>query len=348
MTQLLKVANTKTIEQLKMQKEIQRAALALEQGKLVAFPTETVYGLGADATSKAAVQSIFVAKGRPQDNPLIVHIGHKEQLAKFTQDLPPNVYRLIDIFWPGPLTLILPHRGNIAPNVTAGLPTVGVRMPDHPVALALLQMARCPVAAPSANLSGRPSPTEANHVFEDLSGRIDIVLDGGHTGIGLESTILDVTQDIPVILRPGGITEEQIKEVIGDVQVDTTVKGKVVAPGMKYKHYAPKSDMLLIKGSHNNVVEYINKRTYQLQQEGKKVGVLTTQEDKEAYTADIILTCGERNMPHTIAQELYRTLRNFDKEKVDIILSETFPETGLFSSIMNRLVKAASGRIIEV
>lgn len=337
------------MEELKKQPELISAAQLLRQGGLVAFPTETVYGLGANATDQAAVARIFTAKGRPSDNPLIIHIGNKEQLGEWVTEVPPLALRLLEYFSPGPLTLVLPHRGNLANNVTAGLPTVAVRIPDHPVALALLQLVNLPVAAPSANRSGRPSPTEAKHVWEDLAGKIEMVVDGGATGVGVESTVVDVTGEIPILLRPGGISLEQLRQVIGEVHVDPGLVHEHTAPrspGMKYRHYAPRAEMWLVQGE--GVQQYIQRRTQEAQAAGKRVGILTTREHQDRFHADVVLACGERSDPSSVARNLYHTLRQFDEAQVDLILSETFPESGLTYSVMDRLRKAADGRVVEV
>lgn len=350
-TQWLRLPGSTLIHKLRGSAEIQRAARDVQAGKLVAFPTETVYGLGANATLEEAVRSIFEAKGRPQDNPLIIHIGEKHQLEEYAKAIPSKARKLVDHFWPGPLTLILTHKGNIATTVTAGLETVGIRMPDHPVAQALLQVANVPIAAPSANISGRPSPTEAKHVWEDLHGRIHTLLDAGQTGMGVESTIVDMTQEVPVILRPGGVTIEQIEEVIGKVEMAPNLTRETlvpIAPGMKYTHYAPKGEMFLVKGDEQSVRSYINGQAYKLQQEGKKVGILTTEENAVKYDAAVVLCCGKRADPKSVAQKLYAILRTFDVYEVEYIFSETFPEEGLFLSVMNRLEKAAGGRVILV
>jgi L-threonylcarbamoyladenylate synthase len=246
---------------------------------------------------------------------------------------------------------VLPHRGNIASNVTAGLSTVAIRMPDHPVALALLQAVGFPVAAPSANRSGRPSPTEAKHVFEDLNGKVDILLDGGPTGVGLESTVVDVSGEVPVLLRPGGITLEQLRETIGHVEVDpgfTTHKQPPRSPGMKYRHYAPKGEMWLIRGELDRVHQVMNRLARQSQTEGKRVGILTTEENEGNVSADIVIACGRRENPASVARKLYHALRMFDERGADLILAETFPEQGLFHSVMNRLLKAANGKTMDV
>lgn len=240
---------------------IEEAAALLRSGETVAFPTETVYGLGADATNENAVAKIFTAKGRPQDNPLIAHVATKEQLKRLVDNIPPYAEKLMDLFSPGPITYILPTNGTCAENVTAGLSTVGVRIPDHPVARELLKTCDIPIAAPSANVSGKPSPTLADHVWEDLQGKISGLLDGGATGVGVESTVLDCTQVIPIILRPGGVTKEQLEEVVGTVIVDPSLANKnekPKAPGMKYRHYSPEVPMWLVKGSVEKIQQLIN------------------------------------------------------------------------------------------
>jgi L-threonylcarbamoyladenylate synthase len=339
-----------SVERLRERDEIREAARLLREGGLVAFPTETVYGLGANATDDRAVARIFAAKGRPDDNPLIVHIGRKEEFRLWGVETE-TATRLIERFWPGPLTLVVPLSGAIAPNVTAGLSTVAIRMPSHPVALALLQEAGVPVAAPSANRSGRPSPTEGRHVWQDLSGRIDVLLDGGPTGVGVESTVLDLTGKVPVLLRPGGVTLEELEEAAGPVHIDPGLlkQGeKPRSPGMKYRHYAPEGEMWLVAGEEEKVRQRIREMTRQARREGRKVGVLTTEESRDLYDADVVVACGQRSNPASVASRLYAALRRFDEERVDLILAETFPETGLFRSVMNRLHKAANGNVIRV
>ncbi|GAJ38415.1 hypothetical protein GCA01S_004_00150 [Parageobacillus caldoxylosilyticus NBRC 107762] len=326
--------------------QIKEAARLLQCGEVVAFPTETVYGLGADATNTTAVEKIFAAKGRPSDNPLIVHIARREQLESIVSDVPDIADTLIERFWPGPLTLILPKKeGVISDRVTAGLSTVAVRMPAHPVALALIEESGLPLAAPSANRSGRPSPTTAAHVLADLDGRIAGVVDGGETGIGVESTVLDCTAKVPTILRPGGITKETLAEVIGTVADGSAVTNEQEAPkspGMKYTHYAPKSPMMIVYGSPSFLQTLVDKQ----QALGKKVGVLTTEENLAFYRADAVLACGSRHDLHTVASHLYDTLRKFDQTDVDIIYSESFPTEGIGTAIMNRLQKAAGHQVI--
>ncbi|GAA5346634.1 L-threonylcarbamoyladenylate synthase [Planifilum fimeticola] len=337
-------------EALREHPAIREAARMLREGKLVAFPTETVYGLGADARSEEAVSRIFTAKGRPGDNPLIVHIGHVSRLQDLVAELPTKGELLVRRFWPGPLTLVLPHKGTVAPKVTAGLDTVGVRMPSHPVALALLQESGLPVAAPSANRSGRPSPTEADHVWEDLGGEIDGLLDAGPTGVGLESTVVDVTGSVPLLLRPGGVTLEELRETVGEVRVDPALEGDAHpprSPGMKYRHYAPKGEMWLVEGSGEALVHRIRELADHARKAGRRVGILTTEENRFRYKADRVVACGRRAEPESVARDLYRALREMDRAGVDYILAETFPAEGLFRSVMNRLYKAAGGRVFR-
>ncbi len=323
------------------------AAQKLKDGELIAFPTETVYGLGANALLGGSVAGIYEAKGRPSDNPLIVHIGEKEQIHGLVEEIPLVAEKLMEKFWPGPLTLIFQKKEGVFPDVvTAGLSSVAIRMPDHPVALDLLRKAGCPTAAPSANLSGKPSPTTAEHVREDLDGKIAGIVDGGPTGVGLESTVLDVTGSIPQILRPGGITREQLEEVIGEVSVDPgLVKDSDApkAPGMKYKHYAPKAPLTLVEGTPQFIQKLINEERAL----GKKVGVYTVEEHAHLYDADIVITGGSREELDSVAEKMYGVLRQFDKEQPDLIFGEVYPEAGIGIAIMNRLKKAAGGRIIK-
>ena len=325
---------------------ITQAANKLIENEVVAFPTETVYGLGANAFSDEAVRKIFEAKGRPSDNPLIVHIASQEQLYEFVEDIPEYALPLIKEFWPGPLTLVLRKKGDqLSSLVTAGLDTVAVRMPDHPIALALLKEANVPVAAPSANRSGKPSPTQASHVYHDLQGRISGIIDGGSTGVGVESTVIDCTTAVPTILRPGGVTKEQMEEIIGEVRVDQALVEEGHAPkspGMKYTHYAPNAPVFVVEGSHQFIQQLID----QYENEGKKVGVITTEEAKNDFRAAKVLACGNRANLQTVAAQLYDVLRQFDTEDVDLILSESFPQTGVGAAIMNRLLKAAGNRVI--
>ncbi|WP_430509912.1 L-threonylcarbamoyladenylate synthase [Gottfriedia solisilvae] len=329
----------------KVYPQIVDAAKILQLGQVVAFPTETVYGLGANAFSDEAVQLIFQAKGRPSDNPLIVHIANNNQLDELVEEIPEGAKKLMEAFWPGPLTIILKSKKQVSKFVTAGLSTVGVRMPDHPVALALIEASGLPIAAPSANTSGKPSPTSAKHVFEDLNGRIAGIVDGGSTGVGLESTVIDCSQEVFTILRPGSITPEMIKKVVSNIEVDpATVKETEApkSPGMKYKHYAPDAQMHLVNGS----MEFIHKLIHNARSEGKKVGILTTEENINQYKADVVLACGKREDLTTVAASLYDCIRQFNEENVDIIFCESFPYEGIGIAIMNRLWKACGHSII--
>lgn len=330
----------KNVDDLGTYPQIIEAASYLKRDELVAFPTETVYGLGANAMSTSAVENIFIAKGRPSDNPLIVHIATKEQLYDVACDIPSVAYTLMDHFWPGPLTLVLPKKDAVSPRVTAGLNTVAVRMPNHPIALALIQASGLPIAAPSANRSGRPSPTTAKHVLDDLDGRIAAVVDGGATGVGVESTVIDCTSAIPTILRPGGVTKEEIERVIGAVDIDRALVEKEAvpkSPGMKYTHYAPKAPLVVVYGSPSFLQQVVNEK----RAGGFTVGVLTTEERRDTYEADVVIACGQRHDLRTVAQQLYDALRTFDQTNVDIIYSEAFPNEGIGVAIMNRLLKAA-------
>ncbi|WP_042143892.1 L-threonylcarbamoyladenylate synthase [Paucisalibacillus sp. EB02] len=328
------------------EKMIIEAGDLLKVGEAVAFPTETVYGLGADATNHEAVSKIFQAKGRPQDNPLIAHVATKEQLFQLVKAVPSYVEELVDTFSPGPITYVLPSNGTCADNVTAGLTTVGVRIPSHPVALKLLKTCNIPIAAPSANLSGKPSPTTAVHVWEDLNGKIAGLVDAGPTGVGLESTVIDCTQDIPVILRPGGISKEELEEVVGKVMVDPALQSaeaneKPKAPGMKYKHYAPEVPMWLIDGGSEKMQITYN----QLIAEGKRVGILANRNTLEKLNVEEKISLGESL--EEVAANLYDGLRKFKQGDVDIILCDTYPEIGIGQAVMNRLRKAASRYIAE-
>ncbi|MBB6283080.1 L-threonylcarbamoyladenylate synthase [Geobacillus subterraneus] len=327
--------------------QIQEAAEWLRAGEVVAFPTETVYGLGADAANTAAVDKIFAAKGRPSDNPLIVHVANVVQVEAIVAAIPPVAKTLMERFWPGPLTLVLPKRaGTVSERVTANLPTVAVRMPDHPLALALIEASGLALAAPSANRSGKPSPTTAAHVLADLNGRIAGVIDGGPTGIGVESTVLDCSGEVPTILRPGGVTKEALSEAIGRVEEAIGIGDEQTAPkapGMKYTHYAPKAPLWIVAGPPSLLQRLVDES----RAGGKTVGVLTTEENKSRYAADAVMACGTRRELETVAHRLYDTLRQFDETGVDLIYSEAFPEEGIGVAIMNRLRKAAGGRVIR-
>jgi L-threonylcarbamoyladenylate synthase len=337
----------KYVDNLENNPQIVDAAHFLRENEVVALPTETVYGLGGNAESDAAVAKIFAAKGRPGDNPLIIHIADKEQLNRFVAEIPEKASILMEAFWPGPLTIIFKKKdGVLSEKATAGLDTVAVRMPDHPVALALLKRSRLPIAAPSANSSGKPSPTNAEHVLDDLQGKIAGVLDGGATGVGVESTVVDCTEPVPVILRPGGVTKEQLEDVVGEVRVDPALmdgEAKPKAPGMKYRHYAPNAPLFLVAGSK----DFLQKLVEEKKKEGQQVGVLTTEENVDQYGADVVIACGKRAELETVAASLYDTLRLFNQKRVDIIFSEMFPNSGVGHAIMNRLEKAAGNKVIS-
>lgn len=330
----------------------QDAAKALREGKLVAFPTETVYGLGANALNTDAVKKIFEAKGRPSDNPLIVHISDVSKLNELVAEIPEAADLLIKAFWPGPLTMVFEKSTLVPGIITAGLETVAVRMPDSPIAQKLIRESGVPVAAPSANISGRPSPTTHRHVMEDLYGRIDYIIDGGPCQVGVESTVLDVTTDIPTILRPGGITLEMLEKVLGKVNTDSVLEItgdiKPRSPGMKYRHYSPKAEMVLISGQSDLVAKKINRLIKESSKQGLRVGVLTSLENAHNYNAEVVVNAGSVNHAEQIAAGLYDSIRTFDEKKVDIIYSETFEEKGIGRAIMNRLRKASSGKVIEV
>lgn len=333
--------------------ELKEASAVIRSGGLVAFPTETVYGLGGDATNPEASRKIYAAKGRPSDNPLIVHIADFSQLRNIVAEVPQEAEKLAEAFWPGPLTMILRKNDVIPYETTGGLDTVAIRMPSHPVARAFLQDSGCMIAAPSANTSGRPSPTTAQHVWGDLHGKIEILLDGGPVGIGIESTIVDLSEERPMILRPGFITQEMLSAVLGDVGMDPGLasensKQPPKAPGMRYRHYAPKADLTLVEGTMEEVISKINTLTREAQAMGKSVGVLATEENKDCYVADHVIVIGQRQDEAEIARHLFDVLRQFDDLQVDLIYSESFVAAGVGQAIMNRLLKAAGHKRIFV
>ncbi len=332
---------------------IRQAGRIIRDGGLVAFPTETVYGLGGDALNAAAAEQIYSAKGRPCDNPLIVHISRLEDLEQVAASIPQKALALAEKFWPGPLTMIFEKTEKVPGETTGGLDTVAVRMPSHPVALALISAAGGFVAAPSANTSGRPSPTTAAHVREDLEGRIPLILDGGPVHIGLESTIVDMSVTPPMILRPGYITRQMLEQTAGAVAVDpglireeSAVRPK--APGMKYRHYAPKAQMTVVHGAREQMVKEICRLVAEAKSRGEKVGVLASEETKDRYPDGLIRSVGSRQEELTIARGLYGALREFDHLGVDVIYAESFVTEELGQAIMNRLKKAAGQRILEV
>ena len=331
---------------------VQEAAGILKAGGLVAFPTETVYGLGANAFDADAVLSIFTAKGRPADNPLIVHIHDRAQLDEIG-DIPSRAPVLMDAFWPGPLTILFPRRPSVPDVVTAGLSTVAVRMPSHPVALSLLRESGVPVAAPSANRSGRPSPTTAMHVLEDMKGIIPMILDGGPCEIGLESTVIDLTHESPVILRPGGVTKSMLEEVLheevylaGSILRPLQPDEKALSPGMRYKHYAPKGNVTLVKGSETAVVSTLRLLCRQDLAAGKKSCVLCFTEHVPMLSDCCPHDMGSVENHAEIAHRLFDILRHLDQEGMETIYSEVIPPEGVGLAVMNRLGRAASFRCI--
>ena len=334
--------------------KMQEAGELIASGELVAFPTETVYGLGGDALHPDAAKKIYEAKGRPSDNPLIIHVAEFSDLERVAREVPLQAKLLADAFWPGPLTMIVWKNDSVPYATTGGLDTVAVRMPNHPIALDLIRKSGKLIAAPSANTSGRPSPTEASHVEGDLSGRIAMILDGGAVGIGIESTIIDLTEPVPMVLRPGYITPEMLADVLGEeviidpgiIAADDMTKPK--APGMKYKHYAPKADMVIIDGDKEAVVAKINALTETAHTEGKKVAVIATEETKAAYHADVVLSIGKREDEDSIAKHMYKILRDCDMLEVDAIYSESFQTPRIGQAIMNRLLKAAGHQVLQL
>ena len=325
----------------------------IRAGGLVAFPTETVYGLGANGLDGCAVEKIFAAKGRPGDNPLILHIAKKSDLKQLWKHVPDKARQLADAFWPGPLTMILPKSDAVPRETTGGLDTVAIRMPSHPAAQRLIKYSGGYIAAPSANTSGKPSPTVAKYVVEDMMGRIDAIIDGGEVGIGLESTIIDLTVTPPQILRPGYITQEKLSEVLGTVDTDTTIlradSGQAPkAPGMKYRHYAPKGELTIVEGTPEEVREYINRAAATDHAAGEKTGIIGTEEMLSGYTADVVKSVGSRKDEDSIARHLYTILREFDDEGVTKIYSEGFSTEGFGQAIMNRLLKAAGHKVVTL
>ncbi len=329
------------------------AGRIIRSGGLVAFPTETVYGLGGDALDPDASRRIYTAKGRPSDNPLIVHIADMGALEKIVSDIPSAARLLADAFWPGPLTMVLSKSPAVPLETTGGLNTVAVRMPSHPAALELIRKSGGYIAAPSANTSGRPSPTEAKHVQADLDGKIDMIIDGGPVGIGIESTIIDLTEDVPLVLRPGFISLEMLQSVLGEVRMDPGLHSedpafRPKAPGMKYRHYAPKASLTIVEGSEAAVRAKIEDLARQAEESGGLAGIIATDEDASVYAHGIVRSAGTRSDEITISQRLFGILREFDDLHVSVIYSEAFDTPQLGAAIMNRLIKAAGHQIIQV
>lgn len=330
---------------------IKEAGEILRRGGLVAFPTETVYGLGGDALNDASAARIYAAKGRPVDNPLIVHLGRIKDITAIALEIPEVFYTLAEEFWPGPLTMILKKSPLVPDSTTGGLKTVAVRMPNHQTALKLIEMAGGFVAAPSANLSGRPSPTKSKYVIEDMDGRVEMIIDGGETEIGLESTILDLTTSRPEILRPGSVTKEMLDPIIAtnfpDI-MENSSPNVARAPGMKYRHYAPKGRLIIVDGEEKAVISYINAQVRKEKEAGLLTGVIASSETWKNYDADEIKCIGARQDEEGIAHNLYRVLRELDDKITDVIYSETFSSEGIGQAIMNRLLKAASYQVVRV
>ena len=334
---------------------LEEAGRILKNGGLVAFPTETVYGLGANGLDAGACAGIYRAKGRPSDNPLILHVADRPMVDQVAENVPLMAEKLLAAFAPGPVTLILRKRPHVPDSITGGLDTVGIRMPDHDVARAMIRAAGLPVAAPSANLSGRPSPTTAEAVLHDMEGRIPLVLNGGPCHFGVESTIVDCTGSVATILRPGAVTKEMLEEVLGEARLDPALAGEHAvpkAPGMKYRHYAPKAPLTVLEGAPHEMEEAFRRETERLQREGKRVGIIASEETiaamMELVPRELLVPYGRRGDLPAIAADLYEALRSFDDKEADCLLAEGTGEDGLGLAIMNRLRKASGFRGIHV
>lgn len=335
------------------EKEIQEAAEIIKNGGTVVFPTETVYGLGADGLNSEAVKKIFEAKGRPQDNPLIIHVASKN-LNLYAEEVPEIANKLVEKFWPGPLTIILKKK-DIVPNETsASLESIGIRMPNNDIALKLIELSETTIAAPSANISGRPSPTDIERCIEDLDGKVDCILGGEQSDIGVESTIVDCTVNPPLVLRPGGITLEMLREIDSNINIDPAIMKKPEpnlkpkAPGMKYRHYAPKAKVTIISGNQKNTIEKIKKMVHYNIEKKKKVCILTVDENEKEYNEGIKISLGSLNDLSTVARNLFEALRKCDDIGADVVFAESFEQKGVGIAIMNRLNKAAGFDIVEV
>jgi L-threonylcarbamoyladenylate synthase len=335
--------------------KIRVAAEVLKDGGLVAFPTETVYGLGANSLDERAVLRIFEAKNRPADNPIIVHIANKDDIYVLAEHVPQIAEDLIEEFWPGPLTLLFEKSVAVPSQVTGGLATVAIRMPSHAIAHALILGAEVPVAAPSANLAGRPSPTSAKHVIDDLFGRIEVLIDGGEVGYGVESTVLDLTSDPPAVLRPGPVTVEELRSFAGEVEIHPIARADVPvevaiarSPGMKYRHYAPTADVVVVEGPVESMVEKVQELIDAQRRLGKKVGVMAMEETAPGYRADVVKVVGSRLDPRTVAKNLFKVFREFDSEDVKFVAAESLEPKGIGLAVMNRLRKAAGYNIVRV
>ena len=331
------------------------AAGILKNGGLVALPTETVYGLGANALDESAAAKIYQAKGRPSDNPLIVHISKTTDIEMLAKEIPEKAYQLAEVFWPGPLTIILKKKELVPYQTTGGLDTVAIRLPANQIARTLIEKSGVFVAAPSANLSGKPSPTTAQHVIDDLSGKVDMIIDGGHATLGLESTIVDLSGDNPMILRPGCITKAMLENVIGEIEYDPVILQKAPnlelvpkAPGMKYRHYAPEGKLTIYEGDIDKVIDAINQKAKEKMESNNRVGVIATDETKAFYRYGTVKTIGSRKDEASIAAGLYAVLREFDELHAEYIYTESFADNSLGQAIMNRLLKAAGYRIVKL
>lgn len=329
--------------------ELKKHAKLLSEGKTVIFPTETVYGLGANALDEDAVKKIYEAKGRPSDNPLIVHIHEKEQVHELAKDINDNAKIVMDRFWPGPITIILNKKDIVPKTTSGGLDTVAIRMPSHKIAKEIIRQSGVPIAAPSANISGRPSPTKAQHVKDEMEGRVSGIVLGGDSNFGLESTVLDLTSEIPMILRPGSITKEDLESVLGKVELDPSLakkedNKKAKAPGMKYTHYSPDADVFIVSGNKEDVFNKVNELILINNENGLKTGVMCLEKNKHKYNGEVI-SLG--STLEEVASNLFNVLREMDKLKVDIIYSEEFEIAGIGQAIMNRLLKSAGYKIIK-
>lgn len=332
---------------------ILEAGKKIKAGGTVAFPTETVYGLGANALDSEAVKKIFIAKGRPQDNPLIVHVADYD-INEYVKEIPKSAKDIMNKFWPGPITIIFWKKDVIPKETSANLETIGIRMPDNEIARKLIKFSGVPIAAPSANISGKPSPTDLKSCVEDLNGKVDYILGGNKSIVGLESTIVDCTVEPICILRPGAITLEMLREIDKNAYIDPAILKKPEidfkpkAPGMKYRHYAPKAPVKIIDGDIDKVVEKINKMVLNYNEQGKKIGIIATDETKYRYDNDTIFSLGSREHMEDISQSLFHVLRSFDSLNVDLILCEAFEEKGIGTAVMNRLKKSAGFDILKV
>lgn len=352
-TEIVKIQSQEEPFSPEEEEALRQAGELIRKGGLVAFPTETVYGLGGDGLNRESSRKIYAAKGRPMDNPLIIHICRMEDVAFLVKEFPETARKAADAFWPGPLTMILPKSDHVPYETTGGLDTVAVRFPSHPVARKLIGYGGGYVAAPSANLSGRPSPTAAKYVIEDMEGRIDMILDGGEDDIGLESTVVDMTAAPPRILRPGFVTREMLEKVLGEIDIDVTIidpgsSQAPKAPGMKYRHYAPKGELTIVEGPPEQVVNYMNRAVAADKAAGERTGIIATSGLLKEYHADVVKCAGGRDEEEVIARRLFAILREFDNEGVTRIYSESFENQGLGQAIMNRLLKAAGHRIVRL